>query len=84
METPRIPRALGSCRRRGLVFDLMPTSFFIGRRTVVASPGSSPVGGMPPWQDRLFIWMMRNAADPIDFLHIPAGRVVEMGSQVVV
>ena len=84
METPHIPRALGSCRRRGLVFDLMSTSFFVGRRTVVASPGSSPVGGMPLWQDRLFIWMVKNAADPIDYFHIPAGRVVEMGSQVVV
>ena len=84
METPHIPRALGSCRRRGLVFDLMSTSFFVGRRTVVATTGASPVGGMPQWQDRLFIWMMRNAADPIDFFHIPAGRVVEMGSQVVV
>ncbi len=80
METPHIPRALGSCRRRGLVFDLMSTSFFVGRRTVVASPGV----GMPLWQDRLFIWMVRNAADPIDYFHIPAGRVVEMGSQVVV
>jgi KUP system potassium uptake protein len=84
METPHIPRALGSCRRRGLVFDLMSTSFFVGRRTVVASPGASPVGGMPLWQDRLFIWMVKNAADPIDYFHIPAGRVVEMGSQVVV
>ncbi|MBO9582485.1 MAG: KUP/HAK/KT family potassium transporter, partial [Sphingobium sp.] len=36
METPHIPRALGSCRRRGLAFDLMSTSFFVGRRTVVA------------------------------------------------
>jgi KUP system potassium uptake protein len=80
METPHIPRALGSCRRRGLAFDLMSTSFFVGRRTVVASPGV----GMPLWQDRLFIWMVKNAADPIDFFHIPAGRVVEMGSQVVV
>jgi KUP system potassium uptake protein len=84
METPHIPRALGSCRRRGLIFDLMSTSFFVGRRTVVASSGPSSVGGMPLWQDRLFIWMMRNAADPIDFFHIPAGRVVEMGSQVMV
>jgi KUP system potassium uptake protein len=80
METPHIPRALGVCRRQGLAFDLMSTSFFVGRRTVVASPE----GGMPLWQDRLFIWMMRNAADPIDFFHIPAGRVVELGSQVVV
>ncbi|WP_029907733.1 potassium transporter Kup [Caulobacter sp. UNC358MFTsu5.1] len=80
METPHIPRALGSCRRRGLAFDLMSTSFFVGRRTVVASPHE----GMPLWRDKLFIWMVKNAADPVDFFHIPAGRVVEMGSQVVV
>jgi len=28
--------------------------------------------------------MMKNAAAPTDFFHIPAGRVVEMGSQVTV
>jgi KUP system potassium uptake protein len=39
---------------------------------------------MPLWQDRLFVWLTRNAANPTDFFHIPPGRVVELGSQVTV
>jgi KUP system potassium uptake protein len=39
---------------------------------------------MPNWQDKLFILMMKNATAPTDFFHIPAGRVVEMGSQITV
>ncbi|MBX3481639.1 MAG: potassium transporter Kup [Caulobacter sp.] len=80
MEAPDLPRALGLCPTRGLPFNLMATSFFVGRRTVVATPG----GAMPLWQDKLFIFLMRNAANPIDYFRIPPGRVVEMGAQVVV
>ena len=32
MESPRIPAALGSLRKAGLKFDIMTTSFFLGRR----------------------------------------------------
>ena len=78
MESPVVPRALGLCRKQGLKFDIMSTSFFLGRRSVVASATE----GMPMWQDRLFIFLMRNAANPTDFFHIPPGRVVEMGTQV--
>jgi KUP system potassium uptake protein len=80
METPNVPKALGVCRRLGLKFDIMATSFFLGRRSVVASATS----GMPLWQDRVFIFMLRNAANPTDFFHIPPGRVVELGAQVTV
>jgi KUP system potassium uptake protein len=80
METPNVPRALALCRRQGLKFDIMATSFFLGRRSVVASATS----GMPLWQDKLFIFLMRNAANPTDFYKIPPGRVVEMGAQVTV
>ena len=80
METPNVPKALGVCRRLGLKFDIMSTSFFLGRRSVVASATS----GMPLWQDKIFIFMLRNAANPTDFFHIPPGRVVEMGAQVTV
>jgi KUP system potassium uptake protein len=80
METPNIPKALGVCRRQGLKFDIMATSFFLGRRSVVASATS----GMPLWQDKLFIFLQKNAANPTDFFHIPPGRVVEMGTQVTV
>ncbi|WP_439476469.1 potassium transporter Kup [Brevundimonas sp.] len=80
MEQPNIPKALGVCRKQGLKFDIMSTSFFLGRRSVVASASQ----GMPLWQDRLFIFLTRNAANPTDFFHIPPGRVVELGTQVVV
>ncbi|MES2833534.1 MAG: potassium transporter Kup [Pseudomonadota bacterium] len=80
MEQPNVPKALGLCRKQGLKFDIMSTSFFLGRRSVVASASQ----GMPLWQDKLFIYLMRNAANPTDFFHIPPGRVVELGTQVTV
>jgi KUP system potassium uptake protein len=80
MEQPNVPKALGLCRKQGLKFDIMATSFFLGRRSVVPSAQS----GMPLWQDKLFIFLMKNAANPTDFYKIPPGRVVEMGAQVTV
>jgi KUP system potassium uptake protein len=80
METPNVPKALGLCRKQGLKFDIMSTSFFLGRRSVVPAAQS----GMPLWQDKLFIFLMKNAANPTDFFHIPPGRVVELGAQVTV
>ncbi|MBP2159946.1 MULTISPECIES: potassium transporter Kup [Asticcacaulis] len=80
MESPNLPRALGVCRKLGLKFDIMATSFFLGKRNVVPSANS----GMPLWQDKLYIFLMRNAANPTDFFHIPPGRVVELGTQVTV
>lgn len=80
MESPNVPKALGLCRKLGLKFDIMATSFFLGRRSVVAAAQS----GMPLWQDKIFIFLMRNAANPTDFFKIPPGRVVELGTQVTV
>lgn len=80
MESPNIPKALTLCRKQGLKFDIMSTSFFLGHRTIVASAHS----GMPLWQDRLYIFLGRNATNATDFFHIPSGRVVELGTQVVV
>ena len=81
MESPNIPEALRQGRAQGLTYSHMLTSFFLGRRTLVRAARH---GMMPAWQDRLFILMMKNAAAPTDFFHIPAGRVVEMGSQITV
>ena len=77
MESPNLPKALQACRKKGLKFDIMSTSFFLGRRTLV--PAQQP--GMPLWQDKLFIFLMKNAANPTDFFKIPPGRVVELGAQ---
>jgi len=80
MESPNLPKALAQCRKQGLKFDIMATSFFLGRRTVVPAVQS----GMPLWQDKLFIFLMKNATNPTDFYNIPPGRVVELGTQVTV
>ncbi|MDP1630050.1 MAG: potassium transporter Kup [Caulobacter sp.] len=80
MESPNVPKAMALCRKQGLKFDIMATSFFLGRRSVVASAHR----GMPLWQDKLFIFLMKNAANPTDFFKIPPGRVVELGAQVTV
>jgi KUP system potassium uptake protein len=80
MESPNIPKALTMCRKQGLMFDIMSTSFFLGHRTIVASSTS----GMPLWQDHLYIFLSKNATNATDFFHIPSGRVVELGTQVVV
>jgi KUP system potassium uptake protein len=77
METPNVPRALADLRSRGVKLDLMNTSFFIGRRTIVRARHSE----MPFGMDRLYIWLAKNAADPTDYFRIPPGRVVEMGAQ---
>jgi len=80
MESPNVPKTLALGRKLGLKFDIMATSFFLGRRSIVPAAQS----GMPLWQDRLFIFLMKNAANPTDFFKIPPGRVVELGTQVTV
>jgi KUP system potassium uptake protein len=81
MESPNIPKAMAACRRFGFAFDMMSTSFFLGRKTVVATPAHKGIGQL---QDRLFILLSKNAANPTDFYQIPPGRVLEMGTQVTV
>ncbi|WP_432431733.1 potassium transporter Kup [Rhizobium leguminosarum] len=77
METPNIPRALVLARKLGLKFDIMSTSFFLSRRTILPSRK----GGLPFWQDRLFIALSRNASNATDYFGLPTGRVVELGLQ---
>jgi KUP system potassium uptake protein len=77
MESPRIPAALAALRKTGLKFDIMTTSFFLGRRTLKPAQNS----GMPQWQDRLFIALAKQAASAPDFFNIPSDRVVELGAQ---
>ncbi|WP_418902422.1 potassium transporter Kup [Terripilifer ovatus] len=78
MESPRVPAALALMRKSGLKFDIMTTSFFLGRRSLKASPNS----GMPMWQDQLYIALSKQAANATDFFSIPSDRVVELGAQV--
>ena len=80
MEQPNVPRALANCRKMGLKFDIMTTSFFLSRRTLKPSSNT----GMPIWQDRLYIILARNASEATAYFQIPTGRVVEIGTQVLI
>ena len=78
METPDIPASLDLCATRGLSFDLMTSSFFISRVTII----STPKPGMVRWRERLFLTLYRSSMHAADFLKIPANRVIEMGTRI--
>ena len=78
-ETPDMNNVLTLMEKeQGLKLDLNDTSFFLARDTIV--PSKLP--GMAIWRERLFGWMMQNAAKPSDFFKIPANRVVELGTKI--
>ena len=78
MEETDVPAALKEISKCGAKFEMMQTSFFLSRQTLIA--GKHP--GMALWREKLFAWMMRNAATPMEFFRLPTNRVVELGSQV--
>ena len=77
-DEPDIPRVLQLCECLGLPFEMMETSFFIARQTVISTPGS----GMASWREHLFVTMSRNARGAADYYQIPPNRVIELGTQV--
>ena len=80
METPNVSRGLTLAKKTGLSFDIMSTSFFLSRRTLLADGRR----GMPLWQDHLFIFLNRNATNATEFFRIPTSRVVELGTQLAI
>jgi KUP system potassium uptake protein len=77
-DEANIPDILRLCEIRQLSFEMMETSFFIARQTVISVPGQ----GMMPWREHLFVLMQRNARTAADYYQIPANRVIELGTQV--
>jgi KUP system potassium uptake protein len=77
-DEANIPDILRLCAAKHLEFEMMETSFFIARQTVISVPGS----GMMPWREHLFVLMQRNARTAADYYQIPANRVIELGTQV--
>ena len=78
-EDPNIPLALSRCTREGLGFDMMDTTFFLSRESIVSSERRP---GMAPWRDKLFAFMARNALPATAFFQIPGNRLIELGAQV--
>ncbi len=80
MEQPNIPRVLDACRAQELHFDMMQTSFFVGRVTIVADRRS----GISAIRRQVFEVMHRNALSATEFFRIPPDRVIELGGQVAI
>lgn len=75
---PDIPQALELAAAKGLKFEIMETSFFVTRQTIVSRPHHE----MSPWREWLFVMMSRTARDAADYYNIPSNRVIEVGSQI--
>jgi len=81
MEAVDIPRDLVHIETCGAPFNMMSTSFFLGRQKLIASR-SRP--GMALWRERLFAWMLKNSESAMEFFKLPINRVVELGSQIAI
>lgn len=77
MEEPDVPRDLAGIACCGARFDMMRTSFFLGRQKLIASKRP----GMALWREHLFGWMMKSSESAMEFFKLPTNRVVELGSQ---
>ena len=78
LEETDVPEALKGVTMCGEPFQMMKTSFFLSRQTLL--PSARP--GMALWREKLFAWMLRNAASAMEFFRLPTNRVVELGSQI--
>ena len=78
MEEVDIPRDLARIETCGDPFNMMSTSFFLGRQKLIAS---KKVPGMALWRERLFAQMLKSSESAMEFFKLPTNRVVELGSQ---
>jgi KUP system potassium uptake protein len=78
MQEVDIPRDLAGVKACGEPFNMMSTSFFLGRQKLIASKAHA---GMALWREKLFAWMLKNSESAMEFFKLPTNRVVELGSQ---
>jgi KUP system potassium uptake protein len=78
MEEVDIPRDLAGITTCGEPFNMMSTSFFLGRQKLIASRKHR---GMALWREKLFAWMLKSSESAMEFFKLPTNRVVELGSQ---
>ena len=78
MEEVNIPGDLSRIDTCGEPFNMMSTSFFLGRQKLIASKKDP---GMALWREKLFAWMLKSSESAMEFFKLPTNRVVELGSQ---
>ena len=80
MESPDVPGILEQCKHFGERFDMMETTFYLSRETIVPAMARK----FTPLRARLFAVMSKNATSASDFFQIPTNRVVELGTQLII
>ncbi len=78
MEDPDMMHALHLLERHGLRFELADTTFFLGKSTITPARKR----GLFTWRRELFRWMQRNAPSAVEYLNLPADRVIELGARI--
>ena len=78
MDEVDIPRDLALVKTCGTPFNMMSTSFFLGRQKLVSARKTRR---MAVWREKLFAWMLKNSESAMEFFKLPTNRVVELGSQ---
>ena len=78
MDEIDIPRDLAAIMSIGEPFNMMTTSFFLGRQKLIASRARP---GMALWREQLFAWMSKSSESAMEFFKLPTNRVIELGSQ---
>jgi KUP system potassium uptake protein len=78
MDEVDIPADLMRIETCGEGFEMMSTSFFLGRQKLIPAKEQP---GMALWRERLFAWMMKSSESAMEFFKLPTNRVVELGSQ---
>jgi KUP system potassium uptake protein len=78
MEEVDIPGDLARIDTCGEPFNMMSTSFFLGRQKLIASKRHA---GMALWREKLFAWMLKSSESAMEFFRLPTNRVIELGSQ---
>lgn len=76
-DETNLPRDLKLCNDKGLVLDLMDSSFFMGKEILI--PGKNK--GMALWRKKIFVGLFRSAETITNQFHLPPNRVVELGTQ---
>jgi KUP system potassium uptake protein len=79
MQKPDVAYDLTTTSRRLLEFDMMTTSFFLSRQTLVPAGRGSRLAR---WSERLFAALSRNAGSAADYFNLPPNRVIELGTKV--
>jgi KUP system potassium uptake protein len=78
MDEIDVPADLARVDTCGGKFNMMSTSFFLGRQKLIPARERP---GMALWREKLFAWMMKSSESAMEFFKLPTNRVIELGSQ---